>query len=394
VIEIEKPDLVGMGVLTPNVEFSLMLCERIKLRYPGILITLGGIHASLFPEKTLQNKNVDFVSLGEGEMNFYDFIYSVNHDINLSKVKSLGYKKDSKVHINEFNDKFIDMNEVGELKYEVIDIEKYLQYAKRQSGYRAIGYVASRGCAFNCSFCLDGNHKSIVRKWRAISPSLLVQYIKNWKEKFDIEGVWFKDSTFSVNKKWIMEFCRLLIENNVQIKWSCNSRVDCIDEDIIKAMSVAGCETIWFGVESGSERIIKLMNKRINKKQVFNTFYLCEKYGVRAWANFMIGVPTETVDDIEQTFNFAMELQQQSNVDTIHATVYTPFPGTPLYKLHHNEDFIYSIPPEGLTYDKACIDTGAVKKEVIQMIYDEMCEVFYKDKTRHIDFDKYRKMKN
>lgn len=389
-IKLYNPQLIGMGVLTPNYEFTINLCRSIKQKFPNIKIILGGIHASLFPEKTLKNKCVDYVSLGEGEKSLHDFLYAYNNGLSLENVKSIGYKANNKLHITDFNTEFIDMDKIGELDYSVIDIEKYLEYAKRQSGYKAIGYVASRGCAFNCSFCVDGNHKSIIRKWRALSPALLVKYIKNWKEKYGIEGVWFKDSTFSVNKKWTVEFCKLLIEEDLNIKWSCNSRVDCVDEERIELMSKAGCETIWFGVESGSERIIKLMNKRINKAQVIEAFKLCEKYGVRAWANFMIGVPTETVEDIEKTFNFAMELKKQSNVDNLHITIYTPFPGTPLYKAYHDEDFIVSIPSEGLNYDRACIDTGAIKKEVVQMIYDDICIAFYKDSKHVVDFEYYK----
>lgn len=390
-IEHIKPEIIGMGVLTPNYLYTIHLCDLIKEKFPDIKIILGGIHVSLHPEDTLSNKSVDYICIGEGEKALYDFIYAYNNNIPFKNVKSIGYKEYNLNNLTEFNTEFIDMNDIGELDYSSIDIDKYLEYAKRQSGYKAIGYVASRGCVYNCSFCVDGNHKSIIRKWRAVAPGLLIKYIKKWKIKYGIEGVWFKDSTFSFNKQWIKKFCQLLIEQKVDIKWSCNSRVDCIDEERIKLMSESGCETIWFGVESGSEKILKLLNKKINREKVVETFLLCQKYGVRAWANFMIGIPTETIEDIEKTFNFAVLLQKQSNVDNIHITIYTPFPGTPLYSKFHNDDFTMHLSSSDLNYDKACIDTGFVKKEVIKKIYDEMCIYFYKNRSHKLDFEKFKK---
>ena len=389
-LKIYKPDILGFSVITPSYKFTLNLAKEIKEILPETKIILGGPHPTLFPQETLENDSVDYVVIGEGEKPLFQLLQNIDNPSYLSKILSLGYKENNKININDRSMDFIDLNTIGILDFSVIDIEKYIKYAEERSKYRALGLVVSRGCMLKCSFCVDGRHSSFKDSWRAIDPSILVQQIKYYIEKYKIEGIWFKDSTFTMNKKWILSFCQELEKENINIKWSCNTRVDTVDEEVLSNIKKAGCETIWFGVESGSERILKLLNKKIDKDKVITAFKLCEKYKIRAWANFMIGVPTETLEDIEQTYKFAIDLDKLSNVDNVHLTIYTPFPGTPLYEQFQEKDFIFTLPIEGLTYETACIDTGAIKKEVIQEIYNDFCNYFYKGRKEIINFNKYR----
>ena len=182
--------------------------------------------------------------------------------------------------------------------------------------------MTSRGCPYQCIFC-----DRLGKKFRAASAEYVVKEISACLE-LGIDHIFFHDDTFTIDKKRVLDICRLLKENSLKIKFSLRSRVNTIDEDIIKALKDAGCVRISFGVESGVQRILKRIKKGITLEQAESAFRLAKKYKIKTLADFMIGHPDETVEDIHETIRFTKRLKP----DYVQFSVTTPYPATDLYR--------------------------------------------------------------
>ena len=186
-------------------------------------------------------------------------------------------------------------------------------------------FMTSRGCPYNCSYCATSIWE---RKTRYRSIDNVMQEIRFVIEKYGAKQFTFKDDSFTVNRKRVVEFCEKLIKEGFGISWDCNTRVNLVDEEMLRLMKKAGCTSIKVGIESGSERILKLMSKNITFEQCGEAAKLFRKVGIHWTGYFMMGLPSETREDIYQTLKFMKEL----NPDYASLSVYEPFPGTGLFE--------------------------------------------------------------
>jgi radical SAM superfamily enzyme YgiQ (UPF0313 family) len=182
-----------------------------------------------------------------------------------------------------------------------------------------------RGCPYKCAYC------ETRQLWgttcRAFSPQRVIDEIKNMAKNYGTRGIYFVGDNFTINKKRTSEICRLIKENKLDIKWTCETRADLVNKDLLVDMKSAGCQTIFFGVESGSLRIQEKLNKNIDLEEVRRTFELCKQVGIRTATSFMLGIPGETVEDMQATFKFAKSL----NADVCMFNTYIACPGSSLY---------------------------------------------------------------
>jgi radical SAM superfamily enzyme YgiQ (UPF0313 family) len=162
-----------------------------------------------------------------------------------------------------------------------------------------------------------------------MSPNRIIEEIRFLKEKYDIDGLQFYDDTLTFNKERIMKLCDLMIAEKINLPWSCFTRVDCVTEELLKKMKAAGCYQIFYGVEAGSQRLLNLMNKGITIEQIKNAFKWTRGAGIEALASFIIGLPTETEEEARASAKLAKEI----NADFAHWELFTPYPGTNLYKI-------------------------------------------------------------
>jgi radical SAM superfamily enzyme YgiQ (UPF0313 family) len=146
-------------------------------------------------------------------------------------------------------------------------------------------------------------------------------------EKYGTKGIYFVGDNFTINKKRTIELCREIKNSKLDLTWVCDTRVDLVSRDLVREIKSAGCQTIWFGVESGSSRILKKINKQVTLEQAKNAFKLCNYEGVRTASSFMLGLPGETFDDMEATFKFARKLDP----DYVRFNIFVGYPGSSLY---------------------------------------------------------------
>ncbi len=316
-----KPDVVGITAMTVTLVDVIKTIQIIKEINNKIKVILGGPHVHLFPEETISLDGVDYLVLGEGEETFKELLDNLEDDFNLRLVRGIVYKSNGTI-INTGLRPLID--DLDKIPFPARYLTPYKEYNSLLSKGRMVTTMfTSRGCPFKCAFC-DRPH--LGKTFRARSAENVVAEIEACT-KMGIYDFMFYDDTFTVNKKRVLDICNRIIEKKLDISWDIRTRIDTVDEEILENIKKAGCQGIHYGVEAGTEKILKILNKGITISQAQKVFSLTKKYKIPILAYFMIGNPTETREDIYRTFAVAKMLDP----DYVHMTILTPFPGTKIY---------------------------------------------------------------
>ncbi|MFA4872284.1 MAG: radical SAM protein [Patescibacteria group bacterium] len=323
-----QPEVIGMQTFCNTINRAFEIAKRTKKSISrDIKIVLGGVQATLFPEKYAENQYVDFIVKGEGEIIFNNLLDALeNNSADFSHVPGLVWKKEGQIISNQ-NEKLI--TNLDDLPYparHLFDSSKYYPSAQLR-GKRIVHIITSRGCPFNCGFC--SCHKTFGRSYRFMSTDRVINEIKYLKEKYRIDGLNFYDDTFTVNRPRIMELCDRLIKEKIKLPWICFTRVDCVDPELLKKMKEAGCYQVFYGVECATQRLLDIISKGFTLERIRQAFKWTKEAGLEVLASFIIGLPTETVEEAKKTLDFAIEL----GCDFAHWEVYTPHPGTNLFEI-------------------------------------------------------------
>lgn len=326
-IEQEEPMTIGISATTPSIVNAYQLANEIKKNFSQIKIILGGPHATTLPEKTLaENQNIDFTVRGEGEITTFNFLRALKEGTPLAGVKGIAWRQGDKIILNEPQAAIADLNFLPEPDRSDLPINKYIPSSKWFNRSPFMTVMTSRGCPNNCIFC-----SSIFgRATRFRSPQNVLAEIKNLISDFGIKEIIFYDDTFTLNKSRIHELCDLFIQNKLDITWGCLSRVDRVDEELLKKMKKAGCHLMCYGIESGSEEMLKVMRKNINLRQAEEAIRQTKKAGINTSASFVFGVPGETKETMQKTIDFSLK------INLLFAQFYRviPYPGTDLFNIY------------------------------------------------------------
>lgn len=310
----EESNVVGIQFNTVNFEYALQCCKIAKEQ--NKIVVAGGPHVTYSPQELLDTDFVDYVICGEGEISFLELIKQIEKNIVSDRIIQ-GKKVDNLDNL-PFPDR--DLFSVSDLI-----LPKYFSNFPHQDNGLVI--MASRGCVYNCTFCQPLVKQMFGNNVRYRSVENVLQELKFLIEKYRIKYISFQDDTFTARKKWVFEFCKKIKEEKINISWSAQSRVNTLDEELIKTMKDAGCVCLFFGFESGSQRILDFIKKGIKVEQSIYAAKLCKKYSIIMFADYMLGVPTETEDDLEQTYKMVKQIRPE-----IHSlTYFTPVPGSYLY---------------------------------------------------------------
>ena len=312
------PDVVGITVLTAKYASALKISEIVKNIGGGhIKVVWGGQHPTICPEEVMNESPVDFAVLGEGEETFSELLTEFKKGGNNFKdIKGLAYKKSAIIQINLLR-KLTDNLDI----FPFPDRENLI-YPERYFADSFGNMITLRGCSFLCGYF---SAKSIwSRKVRYRSVDNVIAEIQKIKEEYGSKNFYFWDDSFTLNRKRVVDICNILIAKSINIKWGCTTRVDLLDEDILSLMKKAGCDYISIGIESGSERILKIIEKNISIKQIKKAIEMIKSCKIPFEAFFMIGFPDETADDIEKTF----QLMKEIDGGTVCFSIFTPYPGS------------------------------------------------------------------
>lgn len=310
-----SPDIIGITTLTGTYKSAENVARIAKSINNDIIVVVGGTHPTILPIETIKNKYFDYVIRREGEYTFLDIANGVGEE----DILGLTYTNKKDEIINNPDREFI--KDLDSLPYPARDL--FLN----DTEYTDYGYIMTgRGCPHECTFC--ASKKIWGRKVRYRSAENVVGEVKYVYDKFGTRQFYFIDDTFTSNNNRAKRICELLLENKLDIQWICETRVDTLDEQLLNLMKAAGCIRTKIGVESGSERILKNIKKRITKKQIRDAVHLLKKVGIDFTVYLMIGFPGETNSDVRETIEFAKELDAKY----YSLSILAPYPGTEIYE--------------------------------------------------------------
>ena len=328
-----NPDLIGLSFLTVGYQRAFNFTKSLKEAMPDKLYCSGGVHTSVKPKETLEAFDFDFIVVGEGEDTIVEVCERLGSGKDLTDVNGVMYRKDGEIIVNEGREMIKDLDTIPFPARHLIDMKPYLKppgIIRGHADSNQTTIVTSRGCPFQCIYC--GSHNIFGRKTRRRSVKNVVDEIEHLYKNFGITGIYYCDDTFTLSPKWVREYCEELTKRNLPIKWAGQSRVDQTDIELMTLMKKSGLVQLDFGVESGSEKILKVLGKGgagDRKSQIKNSFKLCKELDIRTLATFIIGNPEETKADIDESFQVAKD------IDADYTAFYflTPYPGTAIYDM-------------------------------------------------------------
>ncbi|MDD3985486.1 MAG: radical SAM protein [Methanobacterium sp.] len=382
-ISLMKPKIVGFSALTSNFNRAVSAATAIKKKFPKILTLIGGHHATILPKEVIkQNKCFDILVFGEGELTSekiireykktkWDIEKFLENYNTLEEIKGIVFRKKGKIIQNEAGNLIKNLDELPYIARDLLPMKKYQPLPNQYKRKPIIHMVVIRGCPFNCSFC--SNNAVFGRKIRAMSPKRVVEEIKYVIKEYGAKEISFWDDMLTVNKKWINEFCNLLIKNKVDITWTCYSRVDTINLEMLKLMKKAGCWNIFFGYESGNQELLNNINKGTNLQQIEQANKWCKEAGIEIRASFMIALPGETPEMAQKTIEFAKRLDP----DYAQFCITTPFPGTKLFKDYKKYGKLTNNYSDYNIWKPVFIPKGYKNKEEIEEMERKAMTQFY-----------------
>ncbi len=323
----------GVSVMTGHpIRNSLEFSRAIKEIHP-VPVVWGGIHPSLLPFQTLEHELVDMVIAGDGEESFVELVEALRDGRSVETVPGLHYRREGQVRANERRPLELDRQPAP--AYHLVDVESYVnqQFHYLANRSRSIELNTDRGCPSRCAFCYNLNYNK--RRWRALSAPVVLDRLEDLVGRYHVGGVNFVSDNFFVNRNRVGEICQGILDRSLDINWHSDIRIDNflrMDDELIGLVRRSGCRCLTFGVESGSDRMLALINKDITVDEVKEAHRRARKHNFLVNYHFMMGLPDETRDDLVQTLNLIAHLAQDPEALIYGPSIYTPFPGTPLFE--------------------------------------------------------------
>lgn len=325
-----SPHVIGLSFLTTEYGKAMKLSQELKKAMPGAILCCGGVHTTLDTENVLRNFAVDFCVVGEGELTFIEACKRIESGQPYEDINGICFLKNNIMVKTPHRELIKNLDALPYPARDLVNFSKiYLSFPGciKGSYVKSTAVNAGRGCNFNCAYCAAPKMHS--RVYRLRSPENVVQEIAYLQNTYSIKGVLFQDSTLTANRKWITNLCNEIIKRRIKFVWSCNTRVDCVNAELLQIMKKAGCIQVEYGVESGSPKILKLMNKRVDPEKAVFAVKTAQALGIRVGASFMLGNPDEEISDLEMTF----ELAKRINACYTIFFFSIPYPGTEFWEI-------------------------------------------------------------
>jgi anaerobic magnesium-protoporphyrin IX monomethyl ester cyclase len=323
-----KPDIIAIYCNLMTKLNVLPLMKFIKSA-PGLgksKIILGGPEPPFYSEEFL-GAGADIIVEGEGEITMKSLCEELSVPLpNMSKVKGIIFKNENGTVVKtQAREMVKDIDELPMPDREGVELNLYLDAWKKAHGYSSVSINTMRGCPYTCRWC---SHSVYGMSYRRRSPEKTVEEICYIIEKYNPDMLWFVDDVFTISHKWLKHVNKLLKEQSVTIKFECISRSDRLDEETLKTLKEIGCFRLWIGAESGSQKVLDLMDRRVDAEKTRGIIKLTRKYGIEAGTFIMLGYPGEKKEDIYETVNHL----KNSNPDIFLTTVAYPIKGTPFFQ--------------------------------------------------------------
>ena len=322
-----KPDVIGIytNLMTKLNVLRIIQFVRSESSLVNVKLILGGPEVRNHKEKFLEH-GADVIVFGEGEDTMLELVkfFDSSIDIDLNSIPGIAFKKNDSVIVTEERNLIRDVNQLPFPGRKKIDLQLYFDVWKQRHGISMVNVNTMRGCPYSCKWCSRAVYGS---SYRRRSPKLVVDEIEWLKNNYKFDMIWFVDDVFTINHKWLKEFAEEVQSRKLVIPYEIITRSDRVNEEVLQLLQSSGCARVWIGAESGSQKIIDAMDRRVKVEQVRETIRMVKSYGMEAGTFIMLGYPGEDESDIKET----LEHLKYSAPDQYTITVAYPIKGTPLY---------------------------------------------------------------
>jgi anaerobic magnesium-protoporphyrin IX monomethyl ester cyclase len=356
----QNPDIVGFSVCGSSAREAFRVVEAVKKANPDTLTVLGNYHATFNAERILRKyQGVDIIVRGEGEYTSVDLVKALEEKRSLKKVDGLTFRNNGNIVSTPDRPLIKNIDELPFPDRSLMNAEyTSLIHGIKAATRRFTTVVSSRGCPFQCTFC--GCRKFARGMWRPRSVENIMKELEYLKSQ-GYEQFLFVDDNFTLNTKRVVDFCKQMRKNHMNMEWFCDSRVDHVSYDMFREMVQAGCKILYFGIESGNQRILNYYKKGITPDQSRKAVSKARKAGMDVIVgSFIVGAPDETRREVETTLRFAHEL----DIDVPQLNVLGAFTGTDLWKevvakgwideekMWETGAYVASISPHAVPFDE------------------------------------------
>ena len=349
-----RPEIVGITCGSATYQRCIETAHAVKEADPKCKVVVGGWHASYMPETLLDHSEVDYVVVGEGEQAMVELTTSIiEGDVERAiTVPGVAYRNQGQIAKN--TPQFMsDLDQVPFPARHLLPMNLYGRRIEFLNVEPVDIMSVTRGCPYHCAWC--DVEKLWGRNWRSFSPKRIFEEMKHLVENYGSKGIYFISDNFTIQKRQTLKLCELIKKAKFNIEWACDTRVDLLSRELLERMKEAGCKTIWFSIESGSPRILEKLNRSITMKQITDAFRLCRETGVQIACSFMLGIPGETLRDMEMSLKFAKKLDP----DWCRFNTYVAYPGSALYEevrrkhlYDRVEDYIFYVKTKDFDFEK------------------------------------------
>jgi len=332
---------VGFTSVTATIPLVYEISYLVKAKDVKKIIFVGGIHVTFTADQTLKDcPAIDFVVRGEGEVTAPEVIKNLEKGEDICKIKGVTFRKGEEIITNPDREFIEDINNIPLPARHLLPIHLYSPWFLQNMGFRGrecASIITARGCPNRCVFC---SSPFFWKRVRIRTPESVVSEIEFLVNKYGAKHIDFLDDTLILSEERMERICRLILEKSLDIKWTCYARINHITFDLVKLMKRAGCGFIQIGVESGNQNILDKVSKNITLEQARKAAKIVKRAGIKLMCDFMIGLPGDTRETVNQTIEFAKEL----NADFAFFSITVPFPGTVLYDDYRRQRANFNVP--------------------------------------------------
>jgi radical SAM superfamily enzyme YgiQ (UPF0313 family) len=365
-------DFFGFSTVCSSYPLTLRIAAEVKQQHQESVVALGGPQASVVDLATMRAYPfIDLVVRGEAEQTLPDLIDTLTSHRRLGTIQGVTFRQGGKIMRNPDSSVILDLDSLPFPAFHLFPDIRFCRHFPLELG---------RGCPFACTFCSTNDF--FRRRFRLKSPAHMIQEMRRVKQTYGINSFELVHDMFTVDRKRVVEFCEALLESKEEFYWGCSARTDCIDEDMISLMARAGCRGIFFGIESGSPRMQKIIDKGLDLNDSAERVRSCDKFKISTAVSLMAGFPEETMSDLRATAAFFVESLRYDHADP-QLSILAPLAYTPIQQ-QHRESLVLNDDLADMSYRG-----WQQEPEDSAMIagHPEIFSSFYSVPTPHIDHE-------